>query len=88
METIIHKFGWLRKFLCKIGIHRFNDNDIFADYTVSLPVWGISGYCYTPKEAKKRTTGDQWRFRECQYCKWGEFKRPLNNIPEESKQFD
>ncbi len=68
----------LRGILCNLGIHRFRDNDIWGDDTVSLPIRGISGYCYSPKEANKRTTGDQWRFRECKFCGWGEFKKPYN----------
>ncbi len=85
MKPIIYQYGWFRRLLCRLGIHSFRD-EIFGDWDIPLPVNGISGYCYPPK--KRTTTGEHWRFRECKYCKWGEFKRPLRDINEEQKQFD
>ncbi len=83
MKPIIYQYSWFRRLLCKLGIHSFKD-EIFGDWDIPFLVNSANGYC-VPKSA---TTGENWRFRECKYCKWGEFKRPIRKTKEEQKQFD
>ena len=88
LKAIIYQYWWFRRLLCRLGIHSFREESdyIWGDYTVTLAVRGISGYAYQAK--KGLPTGGQWRFRECKYCKWGEFKRPVRDIKEENQQFE
>ena len=84
LRTISEKNSFIRRLLCRLGIHSFKDR-IFGDDEVPLPIRGISGYRYEPKY-KGMSTGECWRFRECKYCRWGEFKKPLNDIDYEYEE--